>query len=356
MRLLIILYCLLSVCEAQTRGLGQSTAEEFDDLPVAKLVFSAPNLKAPVELPYTLMDGAPVCGQEGRVFFQFLTPPPTYNTKDIIAVTSDGKVTHYPLEQISNLKFVSVLSLDPGLTRAVMLLKGTDAGRPSLSSSGYYIALFSSDGRLQNKVKLDLEAQPSKVAQLTDDTFLVIGVDAIRNGTRFLIVDSGGKVLRDRAADAMFSAEKLAAGLNSQDVRGGSPNDLPGDMRLAGMLNLVRMVHTNQGVVVYVPGSTMEVVEIYPSGESRKLELKLPKEQLLQSILVDQRFWYVATTLRGSDTESALFQVNTQNGRATRRIDTSGVPSTTIACPTETGFFAFKWIEKRPYVINGEMR
>jgi hypothetical protein len=39
-----------------------------------------------------------------------------------------------------------------------------------------------------------------------------------------------------------------------------------------------------------------------------------------------------------------------------RRINTSGVPATSIACPSDSGFYGLRWIEQKPYLIFGDLR
>ena len=339
---------------AQSSG---ETEKHPADLPSVRVVFSEPKIDAPIEIPSAAMGGPPLCGPEGRSFIQFLTPPLYYNNKVVYSVSPDGKVIHYPAEQIVGLTNIYVRFIDPGVTNAVFLLHAQQAGASAHSSEHYYyMALFDYDGKLQNYTNLDLGFEPSEIVQLYDNGFLVSGADT-RGRAMFVLIDSSGSIRRDlRETPLMPSDEDLTAMLNSINIVGMNPNDLPLPLKIPAVLSMFRPVHSNGGVLIVEPGAGARVMEILRSGDTRMVKLKLPPHQIAHSIMTNKGSWFVRTHLQDSDTQWNLFQVDPETGQTLKRIDTSGVPATSIACPTDTGFYGFRWIDKQAYLIHGDLQ
>ena len=360
MRIVAALIYILSILHLYAQAGGQPVESQDSSppsLPHANLTFSQPSLGSPLPLPSSIMDGAPACGPEGRAFIKFLTPPPMYNNAVIYSIAPDGKTIHYAVEQISGIKNASVISFDPGTSNAAMLLIAADIGQMHASSVIYYLALFDYDGRVRANTKLNLGFEPSKVLQLNDNNYLVIGTDTAEARSKFEVIDDSGRAIRDLNADAIMpSDQKLKAMLNSVGFVGASPADFPPSMRIASALSLFRPVHSDEGLLLLEPGAGAQIFELLRSGETRMIKLGLPKDQIADSIIVNKRRWFVRTFLKDSDNESNLYEVDAGTGEAIRRINTTGVPATSIACANDSGFYGLRWIERKPYLIFGDLR
>ncbi len=341
---------------AQADGDAAGPRKELSaaSLPSTSLTFSDPKLDSPLQLPDSVMSGPPRCGPDGRAFLQIMGPPPTYLHSLIYSITLDGKVTHYPVDEISGLTYVAVKAFDPGSSMPVMLLNATV---PGAHSSGQYLALFKYDGELRKYSKLDLGFKLSNIAQLSDDSFLVIGADAEKAQSRFVVVDSNGNLLRDLDADKVMPSErKLKSMLQSLNFAGAKPEDIPPPARVYAVLSLFRTVHADQGLLVFMPGAGTEVVELLRSGEIHQMTLRLPQDQIPDSIITKKGRWFVRTYLRNTSSDWNLYEVDPETGEALQQINTSGVPATSIACPTDSGFYGLRWVEGKPYLIFGDMR
>jgi hypothetical protein len=326
------------------------------DLPSVKVVFSEPKIDSPLQLPSTVMGGGlPMCGPDGRSFIQFMTSPPYYNNKVVYSVSPDGKVIHYPVEQIVGLTNIYVRFIDPGVTNAVILFHAQEAG--THASEHYYMALFDYDGKLQNYSALDLGFEPVEIVQLYDDGFLVSGGDTAQGRPMFVLIDGSGTIRRDlRETPLMPSDKDLTAMLNSINIVGWNPKDMPLPQKITAVLSLFRPIHSQRGVLILEPGAGARVIEILRSGDTRIVGLKLPANQIAHSMMTNKGSWFVRAHLVGSSTEWSLFQVDPETGEALKRIDTSGVPATTISCATDSGFYGFRWIDKKPYLIYGDLK
>jgi hypothetical protein len=216
------------------------------------------------------------------------------------------------------------------------------------------------DGEFRKYSKLDLGFRPSNIAQLSDDSFLIMGADTAATAearSRFVVIDSSGSLLRDLATDAMMPPDqKLKSLLQSLSFAGMKPEDMPPSMRISFALGLFRTAHSDQGLLMLMPGAETQIIELLRSGEIRLVRLRLPQDQIADSMITKKGRWFVRTYLRDTGNQWSLYEVDPETGEALRRINTSGVPATSIACPSDSGFYGLRWIEQKPYLIFGDLR
>ncbi len=238
-----------------------------------------------------------------------------------------------------------------------MLLRGAAADQPRPSPAGFYLALFGYDGNLRDYRRLDLDFEPMEIFQLSGDTYLAVGEDMGEARARFALIDDRGKFLRNLGADpAMPRESDLTTALGSMNAAGQDAPKLPPSLKLAAGLSLLRPAHSTQGLLLLLAGAEGRVVELLRDGTSRELELRLPKNQIPTSIFAANGKWLVRTYPLDDLEQSNLYEVNPETGDAEARIDTSGVPATSIGCPTESGFFGIRWINGKPYLILGRLK
>jgi hypothetical protein len=348
--------CLLGQTVGESAEAKQETLTPA--LPTAKVSFSDPDLNHPIQLASALLGGPPECGPDGRIFFNFRVPPPMYNLSIIESVSpADGKTADYPVERIVGLTKTVLDTYDPGVSAVSMILDAVPAGHPQASSSGFYLALYSYDGELEDYSRLDLGFEPVRIAQLTDDSFLVAGFDPAEGRSHFVLIDSRGKYLRDLdAGSIMPSGQQLKTMMGAMNFAGPKPEDFPPAMRTGMVLSLFRYVHSNRGLLLLEPGAEARVVELLRTGEVRTVRLKLPKGQVADSIVVGRGKWYVRAFLEGTDDQYSLYEVDPETGDATARVDTSGVPPGSIACSHDAGFSAVRRIDENFYLLFGDLR
>jgi len=327
-------------------------------LPTVKVAFSDPDRNHPVEGPSRVLGGPPQCGPDGRIFLDFKVPPPMYYYSMLKSITpSDGKSAEYPVDRIVGLTKTVLDSYDPGVSAVTMILRARPAGQGGgAASSGYYLALYGYDGEFKEYSRLDLDFQPVQVAQFSDDSFLVVGSDLQEGKSHFVLIDSRGKVLRDLGAGSILpSEEKLKAMMGGMNFAGKMEN-FPAVARAAMVLSTFRYTHSNQGLLILEPGAGAQIVELLRTGEVRTVKLKLPKQQIADSMIAGRDKWYVRAFLEGTDDQYSLYEVDPETGNATARVDTSGVPMGSIACFQDAGFSALRWLEGKAYLLHGDLR
>jgi len=356
------LMCMSSALSAQTSVSGgkQSLDPQKTDLPSLKVDFSSPNTDSPLNLPSAAVNGPPVCNTDGLAFFQFLTPPPYYNKKHVYSVSADGKVVNYPVDQITGLTNSWVIFSDPGLTNAVILFHAKKVGAAAASPDLYYMALFDYDGKLRDYTDLDLGFEPIQALQLSDDRFLVSGSDVARARLRFVVIDSAGTVIRELSPLIFLPGDadlrEMLGSINSVNGAGINPSDLPVPQRLSLTISLFRPVHSDRALLILEPGSVPRVIEISRAGESRVVKLTLPPNQIANSLLTTKGRWFLRTAVQGSNTQWNLLEIDPTSGQTLRWIDTSGVPASSIACATGSGFLAMRWLDHKPYLLDGTFK
>jgi hypothetical protein len=357
--LLLFLFCVQHL-GAQADPVGSRAANTLgtDAVPIANLAFSEPNRDAPLQLPSPIMSGGPTCGLDGRAFLRIMTPPPMYNYTEVYSITAGGVVAHYPASQIVGLQLPAVVAFDPGLSALTVLLRAASAGQTGPLLSGYYLVLFDYGGQLRKYSRLDLGLEPSSVAQLNDDLFLIMGADKASGRPRFVEVDSSGRMLRDLDSEAVMPSESvLKSALGSLNFGGAKLDDAPPSQRTHAVLSLFRPTHSDRDLLLLMPGADTQVTEMSRSGEVRTLRLKLPHDQVADSILPGKGIWFVRTYRVGTDGDWSLFEVDPDTGKAVRRVDTSDVPATSIACTTDSGgLYALRWIDQKAYILLGNLR
>ena len=205
-------------------------------------------------------------------------------------VLSFSRRQGYPLsvEQIVGLTNIYVRFIDPGVTNAVILFHAQEAGAQVHSSEHHYMALFDYDGKLQNYTALDLGFEPVEIVQLYNNGFLVSGADTAQGRPMFVLIDSSGTIRRDlRETPLMPSDKDLTAMLNSTNIVGWNPNDMPLPQKSTAVLSLFRPTHSQSGVLIVEPGVGARVIEILRSGDTRMVRLKLPTNQIAHSIVTN---------------------------------------------------------------------
>jgi len=341
---------------ARASASGTQPLRTSPELPVARLAFSQPDVDSPLSLPSMAISGPPTCSSDGRAFIRFMTPPPYYNNIVPYSVSPVGNVVHYDVGRIQGLTDIYVTFIDPGTTNVALLLRARESGAEMHSPIEAYMALFDYDGDFKGVSRLDLGFRPIEIAQLYQNGYLVLGADPETGDAKLVLVDSTGALLHEFTNSLMPSGEGLTTMLSSLSFAGKSPKDFPEFMEKSMVVSLFRPVHTNEGILLLRPGAGARVLEILHSGEERSVELKLPPKEAAQTLLVSDEKWFVRTSPQGDDTASNLYEVDPTSGQTTERIDTSGVAATSIACAANSGFYGFKWIDHKPYLIRGTLQ
>lgn len=323
------------------------------DIPYRIMTFSSPKLDAPLQLPFTIMDGAPTCSSEGYAFYQFWTARSSDSPRAIVSVSPSGNLTTYSLAQITGLRFTTVLGLDSGSSRLTLLLTAKPADASEGAHFGFYLARFRYDGRLDGVSQLKVDFQPGQLAQLGDDSYIVMGTDLSKAQPVVALVDGSGEILRRLGTDALIpSGSALTQMMAAQNFVGIKPDAMPPAQRLFYLMNIFRFIHFGEDLLLLEPGASAKIVELLPDAEVRTIALHIPKGQVAESLIAAPGKWLIRAHRADADDQESMFQIDPADGEADLGIRTGGVPPTTIACAKQDGFFGLRWIDHRPYLIS----
>lgn len=321
--------------------------------------FSDPNLDSPLQLPSTIMDGPPVCAADGTAFLQFWVPPPTYNFKEVFSISPEGHITSFALDRISGLSRTTIRSFDPGITYTTMLLwaQSADSSLSEKQQYAFYLTRFDYDGKLDGYSKLTLDFQPGQVAQLGDNSFLILGTDTVNSRPAIALIDSDGKVLQRLDTDKTLPSEDLLKNMaKASNFAGLRPEDLPPPMRLSVTLSMLHFTHAGNKLLMMMPGLYPKIIAISAEGQTSDLNIKLPKGQIGDSLLVSSARWLVRTHAQDVEDQSSLYEIDPETGATIREIRTGGVPATSIACMNDGAFYGFRWVNHKPYIMTATGR
>jgi hypothetical protein len=326
-------------------------------LPTVNLVFSDSKSDSPIPLPSSVMSGGPKCSSDGRAFVQVMTPPPLYTYRVIYSITSDGQLTHYTTEQIDGLIHTTVIAFDPGLSGPVMLLRARPAGQSGQSGAGFYLVRFRNNGELRGYSRLDLGFEIANIAQLTDDSYLVMGAERETGKIRIVVIDENGKFVREIELKSIMPTDgKMDQMITSMNIVNMNVQEMPPGMKSYAEMGMFQSVHSSEGLLLFIPGAETSVIKLLRTGEITSVRLSLPHNEIADSIIGTSGHWYMRAYNPNADRDWALYEVDADTGRTLRRIDTQGVPATSIACQTQSGFYGFRWIEKKPFLISGSLQ
>lgn len=235
--------------------------------------------------------------------------------------------------------------------------QSADSSLSEKQQYAFYLTRFDYDGKLDGYSKLTLDFQPGQVAQLGDNSFLILGTDTVNSRPAIALIDSDGKVLQRLDTDKTLPSEDLLKNMaKASNFAGLRPEDLPPPMRLSVTLSMLHFTHAGNKLLMMMPGLYPKIIAISAEGQTSDLNIKLPKGQIGDSLLVSSARWLVRTHAQDVEDQSSLYEIDPETGATIREIRTGGVPATSIACMNDGAFYGFRWVNHKPYIMTATGR
>ena len=337
--IIAISFCYVGASGQQTSKVTRSTgvAKEYT-LPVKNVNLGGEG-KHIIGVPNTNSISYPVHGaSDGTIFVEMLdysdrsSPFPAVG---LFAISEDGKATRIERKSPDNME--NVFFQDIYANESVVASLGS--ARPQKKSPDerpsreidYFICLSNRDGRFEKLIPLkELKFQPFKIAVLESGRFFVAGIDDLNKTPVLAMLDSDGQYLRpvtfdNRPIDNSKSLRAIYPHLDANAGAGGAAISNSG------------FVPFGNRILFYMPGTKLPVHILGEGGEENSIQLHLPNDYLIETILpcakndtwvvraqAVQQFAQMQSEGVISNPQQALFEVNSFDGQALRRLDISG--------------------------------
>ena len=338
--IVFIAFCCVSAFGQQTSKLTNSTTGSTKEypLPVENVDLGGEG-KHIVGVPNTNSMGYPVHGaSDGTIFVEMFDQSKQsslFVAADLYAISEDAKVTTIQRKSPDDMERVVFRDLYASDSLVASLLtarpRKKSPDEPTSRETDYFICLSKRDGTFEKLISLkDLKLEPLKIAVLESGRFFVAGIDNLNKTPVLAMLDSDGQYLRPVTLDNRpFD--------NSKSLQTIYPNLEPGAGAGEAAIGGSGFVPFGNRILFYVPGAKLPVYILGEGGEENSIQLHLPKEYLIETILPCSKHdtWVVrAQAVKEfaqmqsmgviSNPQQALFEVNPSNGRAIRRLDISG--------------------------------
>ncbi len=309
-------------------------------------------------LPVSTVIGYPThCSSVGTTFIELYDkvvqdPKPIY-VGDLYSIEQDGKVEKIQRVLPEQKQEVSIRSVYPGtnlIASLVTALPQKDpSGQQSEGSVQYYISLSKRDGSSAGLIALNLNFDVLRVAVLDSGRFLATGIDTLNRLPVLALLDTDGTLLRILDVNAAPYASSQSLGTIYKKAAKNADS-----MSLAAM-SFANAVFAPYGskVVLFQPASRLPVHILGEGGEENAIQLKLPKDVLLESILASSQkdTWVVRTqslnqfsTFQSAGVvdhvDQQLFEVDPITGETLHALKVSGTNPMEITCASDNQLIA----------------
>ncbi len=320
----------------------------------------------PISFPSLAMTQLPVCYSEGSCSAVFALNPQDRKRQIAVYFELSGPDQAVDPAAIENFSYVQILSSTPAAEGVAVLVHGaaSDSGvkvrlvpKPGADRSGlkegYYVCLFDRDGKLQSVHTLDSRYKPAKIAYFGADQFVLLRFDTINEKPSLTIMSADGQIVRmldDQNSLPNGSDLQKGSGIK---VDSGAPEFFK-QVAMVGTLSGWQFGYAAKQLLLLEPGADPVIWSISPGDEIRKVKLQMPPGTTAQSIVSSDGAWFVRSFIVASDA-GLLLEFDPESGQVLRRIDSKGVPPTSILYAGEGNYYALWWDkDKHPWILKSK--
>jgi hypothetical protein len=349
---------LIFVCTLHGQETGNAKSNHVQPakrqiLPTARLVFADGGSIS--GLPGSIIATYPFQYSPDGLTFMQVSRVPDLMKAELYGISTNG-VVEFPKGKVPDLHNVIVQRYYASASRIFLLIlasreqheaqtRTSDRELANVVPAGklwHYLVEFDRDGSYKRTVELDDTLAPVEFGAFESGSFLVLGLVRSTGVPKLEIIGSDGTVLS--ILDVPKETEDW-----SKKSRGEQ------ELSRANLMDVPRaqIVPFNDKIVVVTTGSG-PVLEVRDGGAIREVQIHVQPDQTIDSIMTTKDRWYVRINgpsvdteeTSGADTadpESLLYEINPNDGKVLRRIDTGKVPPTSIACVIDQQFIAIRY-------------
>lgn len=312
---------------------------------------------AALTLPSFMVSELPVCYSSDSCALAVVPDPQNRGRQLSVMFDVTGRSRAVDPGAVENFSYVQVLNSAPtedGVAVLVhaatssegagtrMVPKGGAEPNRSKLHDGYFVCFFDHDGSPDGVYPVDARYEPAKIAYLGGDRLLMLLFDKVRGGPVMGIMTSDGQLVRfldDQGA--LPSGDDLSK--NSTLTLSANAPEAVKRIAMAGAMSAWQVGYAGNRLLFLQPGSTPTIFEVSPSGEIRKVRLKMPEGTTANSIISSDRGWLLRCFSDHSPNSGELLEFDREKGSVVRRIATKGTPPTSIFYADGGSYYASWW-------------
>ncbi len=324
----------------------------------------------PTSLPSMVITHLPVCYSADSCSADFALDMRNRSRQVAAYFDLSGQEHTIDPAAIENLSHVQLLSSTPTADGVAVLLaaaasdngigvrivpKGdTEAppghSRPDINS---YVCFFDRDGKPRSVHMLDSRYRPVKISYLGADRILLLLFDTINEKPVLALINQDGQIVRildDQGSLPGGSDLEKNSALKLDDS---APESFK-QVAMAGTLTGWQFGRAGNYLLMLKPGTDASIWSLSPGGEIRKIKLKMAPGTTASSLTSSDRAWLVRSFIVASDT-GLLLEFDPENGQMLRRIDSKGVPPTSILYAEQGNYYALWWDkDEHPWILKSK--
>jgi hypothetical protein len=310
-----------------------------------------------IGLPSTTVMGSPMlCSPDGNMFVEVFANPknPVYRFPDLYKVSTSGEVKQLNLPVPTEYQQLFLDSVFPGENSFVSLIQASSKKNRSSDppkTKADFISLIDLGGDSPKLIELHLNFQPLRLAVLPSGRFIVLGFDTANLVPVLAYLNDDGTFLRSIDLDnrTYDNSKELKDTYNIKNSEG----DAAKRKQIMSALSSASFVPHGSKVLFVQAGSNLPIHILGESGDEGTVSISLPSNYLIQNVLGSERTdtWVIRAQKMDSfqkmanehfvmNPEQKLFEVNEETGKATRVLETNGVPPMMVTCAANNSLSA----------------
>lgn len=325
-----------------------------DVLPRATLDFKPVGDGLPVSAKDAFLS-YPFCNADGTFYFNALIPP--NSDRQIIAVSSKGRVNNYSLTSVPGLAHVAPHAMDAEGSNIYVLVDAANRDdlldhdiKPGtaevLKYSKPFILHFHDQISAPEEIPLDLPFWPVRFAAMSEGKFVVLGAEQTNQTPVLAVVDGSGQLEHYVDAYQNFgTGESITANAPQWMKNDTAKMQDRGALQLA--LSAAQFVHYRGSLLLLLPGSKAKVFTIRSGGEIKSTVLHLPAGFEAESIIPSDSYWFIRATDGSASGRLVLLMVDPATGKALRVLHSPQMDARTISCAHDGDFYGIHWAGKK---------
>ncbi len=318
----------------------------------------------------------PSCATDGTMLVHFVEfSPRQFVPKSSFYSISPSREAHsFQLDSVPNFYDLRVGEDYLGESEVVFLVSGAteykegtrSAVLPAGEKKEYkanvaehhnYIFVYDRGGHFKQMVQLENNFAIQSLGVFPGGTFLAYGFDSASRSPRLGLVKEDGTLLQYLQLPDDYLPPDLK---KAQEEQKHSSSTAP------MILGQVQFVSSGTNIIVASIWSHGPLLEVSEAGAIRAIPVKLPADEVIESVLASETALYVRTIPASASPflnqqppkemparKDTFYEVSREDGRILKRLEVAGEPGPRVSCAHDNDFVGFTWSDKNFALLIG---